>query len=161
MKNLLLFLLLTTSSLTLHAQRKQKTILDSIRHNSSNNAAIIPELVDKIGAYTITIDRNTAYLEKRINLNEINSSIPDIEKLVKRIKESLENGKRSWNLRGLNSTSILLKGTASDLMEYKSTLTNYSSVLTKNSAALKKILKDPLSKSADFFYKWPFIFPSY
>lgn len=130
------------------AQKKQKMILDSIQHNSSNNAAIIPELVNKIGAYTVIIDKNIAYLEKKIKLNEITTTIPSIEKLVKRIKESLENGKSSWNLRGLNSTSIMLKGTASDLNKYKNTLSNYSSTLTKNSATLKKILKDPLLKAS-------------
>ncbi|MEO5776607.1 MAG: mechanosensitive ion channel domain-containing protein [Flavobacterium sp.] len=147
MKNLLLFLIITIT-IHLHAQDKQKMILDSIQHNSSNNAAMIPELVDKIGTYTIIIDKNTAYLEKRIKLNEIITTIPGVEKLVKRIKGSLDSGKRSWNLRGLNSTSILLKGTASDLKEYKNTLTTYSTTLTKNSAELKKILKDPLMQAS-------------
>ena len=146
MKQLLLFLIITTS-IHLHAQKKQKIILDSIQHNSSTNAAIIPELVDKIGTYTVIIDKNTAYLEKKIKLNEITTTIPGIEKMVKRIKEASENG-RSWNLRGLNSTSIMLKGTASDLNEYKNTLNNYSSTLTKNSTALKKMLKDPLLQAS-------------
>ena len=148
MKNLLLFLILTATTLTIYSQKKKETILDSIRQDSSIDATIIPELVTKIGNYTVTIDRNTSYLEKRVKLNEIDTSIPGIEKLVKRIKTSLEDGKRNWNLRGLNSTSIMLKGTASDLDEYKNTLNNYRNILTQNSAALKKILIDPLLKAS-------------
>ena len=141
-----IFLLCLTALPTL-AQKKQKAILDSIQNNSSNNAAIIPELVDKIGAYTVIIDRNTAYLRKKVNLNEITATIPGVEKQVKRIKESLDSDKRVWNLRGLNSTVIMLKGTAADLMEYKNTLNSYSSTLTQNNTVLKKILQDPLLKA--------------
>ena len=129
------------------AQKKQKKILDSIEHNSSDNSIIIPELVNKLGAYTLIIDKSDAYLKKQINFQEITDTIPNIEKLIKRFKERLESGKRRWNLRGLNSTSIMLNGTVADLNDYKKKLDNYSSKLTKNSSDLRIILKDPLLKA--------------
>ena len=142
-----LIVLLCFLALPTFAQKKQKMILDSIQHNSSYSATIIPELVNKIGSYTVIIDKNNAYLKKQIKIDEISDTIPNIEKQVKQIKESIENSNIKWNLRGLTSTAIMLKGTASDLNAYKNTLTNYSSVLTLNNAALKNILKDPLLRA--------------
>ncbi len=120
-----------------------KQLKDSLlRVNESDT--IVPFLLNKVQTYTLTIDRNTTFINRNIDLSEVKDTLSGIESLLKRFKLRLEAGSRTWNLRGLNSTSILLKATATDLTDFQKTLVNYSKQLTINNNDLQVILKDSL-----------------
>lgn len=108
---------------------------------------LIPSLVNKVEAYTFTIDRNTFILQRKFNMTPIAVGLPQIEKSIKGFKTRLERRGRQMNLRSLNSGGILLKEISNNLTDYKTILTNYSSQLTKSNADVKRIIADPQLKT--------------
>ena len=108
------------------------------------NDTIIPFLINKVRAYTVTIDRNSSFLKRKINLENVSKELPGIETDLKSFKERLNKGTSRWNLRGLNSIIILLRETSERLAAYQENLNNYSRQLTQNNNDVKVIINDPL-----------------
>lgn len=107
---------------------------------------LIPSLVNKVAAYTFTIDRNTFFLQRKFNMTPIAANLPQIERSIKGFKTRLERRGRQMNLRSLNSGAILLREISDNLTDYKTVLSNYSNQLKKSNADVKKILADPQLK---------------
>jgi len=107
------------------------------------NDTIVPFLINKVKAYTVTIDRSSLFVKRKINMEKVSSELPGIETLLKKFKERLEKDKNLWNLRGLNSVVILLKETSDKLVDYQTNLINYSKQLTQNNLEVKVIINDP------------------
>jgi small-conductance mechanosensitive channel len=130
------------------AQKKKKVFAHDSVLITAKQDTVIFYLINKIAAYTLTIDRNNAFIDREINTEEIIDTLPGIENQLKKFKARLESGNSSWNLRGLNSTTILLKGVVEDLTEFDHQLEDYSTKLSSNNKALAKILNDSVIHTA-------------
>ena len=136
-------LILLFSFKTSFSQRVTRRAHDSALQQIKNDT-ILPFLINKVKAYTVTIDRNSTYLKRKVNLDNVTAELPGIETSLKKFKSRLGKGSNSWNLRGLNSVVILLKETAVKLGGYQSNLINYSTQLTQNNKDVKVIINDPM-----------------
>lgn len=103
---------------------------------------LIPELVNKVESYTYTIDRNNFLLTRNFDLAPIQNALPDIEQRLDGFKSRFEQQGDNMNLRGLNSSTLLLGEISKKLTDYKTKLTNYNAQLTTSGETVKKILSD-------------------
>ena len=108
------------------------------------NDTLIPALVNKVESYTFTIDRRNFLLSRNFDLSPIENALPDIEKELDGFKSRFEKHGQKMNLRGLNSSTILLLEISKKLTEYKATLTDYNVQLAKGDVVINKILSDPV-----------------
>ena len=115
-------------------------------HIRNLDDTLIPSLVNKVEAYTFTIDRNNFILKKGFNLQPIEDFLPGIEQKLKSFKQRFEQTGSKMNLRSLNSAVILLGEVLDNLNSYKNLLTGYSAELTKSNNDVQKILADPQLK---------------
>lgn len=136
------------------------TLLLSARHAAyaqagTNKAAdtagiridtLIPSIVNKVAAYTFTIDRNTFFLRRKFNMTTIGATLPQLEKSIQGFKMRLEKRGGQMNLRSLNSGAIMLGEISQKLTDYKTILSSYSRQLSKNNVDVKKIITDPQLK---------------
>ncbi len=139
---LLAFTLLTMAAVAQtegHTRRVHDSAVEQIK-----NDTIVPFLINKVRAYTVTIDKNTSYLKRKIKLTNVSADLPGIEAALKRFKERLAKQTNPWNLRGLNSAVILLKQTSFKLTGYQTNLNTYSKQLTQNNTDVKTIINDPI-----------------
>ncbi len=141
-KRSLWFLILFQIQLIGFSQKKtEKLFHDSVLITAKQDTVVF-FLINKIAAYTLTIDRNNAFIDREIDIKNIIDTLPGIESQLKRFKARLEIGNSTWNIRGINSTTIMLKGIVEDLTEFDNVLQDYSNKLSNNNNVLSKILKD-------------------
>ncbi len=138
------FLLLFPIQLISFSQKKVKPLQHDLLQISSKQDTVMFALINKIAAYTVIIDRNNAFINRNIDLKDVTDTLPGIENQLKRFKARLETNNRTWNIRGLNSTTIMLKGIVEDLTEFDTELQDYSTKLSNNNNALGKILSDTM-----------------
>lgn len=138
-----IIVLLICSYQTSFSQRLSRKAHDSVLDQIKNDT-LVPFLINKVKAYTVTIDRNSAYVKRKVNLNNVTKELPAIETTLKRFKIHLGKTTNTWNLRGLNSVVILLNETAKQLTAFQLNLNNYSIQLAQNNKEVKFIINDPL-----------------
>ena len=143
----IIFLLSVTAAFSQEAapyhQKVTRQEHDSVVAEIKNDT-IMPNLINKVHAYTLTIDRSNSYVRRKINLDHVSRELPDIEISLKKFRERLAMTNTPWNLRGLNSVVILLKETSKKLTGYQANLNNYSRQLAQNNKDVKAIINDPI-----------------
>ncbi len=143
----IIFLLSVTAAFSQKAAHYYQKVTRQ-QHDSAvaeiKNDTLMPYLINKVNAYTLTVDRNTSYVRRKINLDHVSRELPDIEVSLKKLREWLAMTNTPWNLRGLNSVVILLKETSKKLTGYQANLNNYSQQLTQNNKDVKAIINDPI-----------------
>lgn len=125
------------------SQKITRRVHDSALEQIKNDT-LLPFLINKVKAYTVTIDRNSTYVKRKVNLDNVTKELPAIENTLKRFKIRLGKEGNAMNLRGLNSVVILLKETRDKLAAYQLNLNNYSSQLSINNKEVKIIINDPI-----------------
>lgn len=139
-------LLITTSILILASiipgNSQESDSLHSSIHLASLNDTLIPIITNKIAGYGFTLDRDSFFLLRNYNLKEITKGLEDAEARVETYHNLLSRIGNNMNLRGLNTSLIMLRDINNRLDNYKSTLENYQQSLTIENTTILEILKD-------------------
>lgn len=116
---------------------------DSILHKAKKSDTSINNLLDKIEYYTASYNQLNRALSKNIDTADISSRLPQLERGIKIIKETLTDNDNSSTLRYLYAVRDILTHIEDRLDDWQEKLSESNTQLVKLQAGITKFREDP------------------
>jgi len=123
-------------------QEMNSRISDSILQEAEIKDTTVPFMVNKVEAYSFSLNRSEAFFDRRFDTTDILRSLSGLERGLNNFHNRMERNVVPMNLRNLNTADILLDETKERLNNWLKSLDQYIGQLNAIHQRIREVKHD-------------------